>query len=478
MHRNTHLDGSAGLRPKRLETRPLFALESADGDRPPEFRLYDGLQDGCDQCAPVGKSSQQQELVIVDGSCTELRRLHSELALVDHGERSVLFSVLYPQADHVTNPVQLIRNTVFEHNSLSLVHLLLRVEDGNLVFGRELIDANSLLGDEDQQTFWRSALCIGAEVLCYDMLVTDFSKEGESIPSELVHPLRLPPVLMAVEQEALVFDGSGSAVPVTESVLMLSPASGKIAAATVKISDGFVAGEDELVYTPDTPHNTVAEMISGKFNAQTGVLELSGTASAMLYGEALKGVYFLNNSSNPSDHLREIEITVSDAGVVSNVMTRPVTVYPVDDSPQNSDVSLIDQTSTFSDAIKAIECSGAEPLFTIIEPAYGFDILKNGEPVFSFTRADIDNGSIALSQDAEESSNGTIYLEVDDGQGAIFGVVVSVGKFGAVPDHGLEGVPGLESRFTAEPHDLVPPDDSQDSAPDGDDQGDDLRYGT
>lgn len=488
MYRNTHLEGSSKHASRRLEPRPLILLESSEDGRPAEFKFPDSSDlkeqvrksgSGARYTDPAlnAEHSTKRELVIIDGSCTELRRIHSELAMVDYAERTLFFSMLYPQADHVTNPLQLIRNAVFEFENLDVVHLLLRVEAGELVFGREVVFAHSLLGDEVQQVNWREALCVDAEILCYESLVTEFTSDLEAIPSELVHPLQLPPVLMALEQEALVVDGSDSAVQVTESVLTLSPASGKIAAAMVRISDGFVAGEDELIYAPDPSSDAVAGMISARFDHRSGVLELFGTASPMLYGEALKRVYFINNSPNPADHLREIEITVSDAGVVSNVMTRPVTVYPVDAPTSDAQLLHSAQSNTFADAIMAIDCPVAAE-FSIIEPAYGFDVVKNGVPVFKFTRSEVDRGLITLVQDDEEITTGTIYLEVDDSSGAVFGVVVSVGKFGATPDKGGSLYNGLASPFSAEPHNLGPSDPSTQNKPDVDGPGDDLRFGT
>ncbi len=482
LYRNTYLEHSSRTDSRKLEARPLILLENSGGGRPPEFKLFGNASEpkpynGGEGEAGAVERNSNRELVIIDGSCTELRRLHSELALVDYGERAMFFSMLYPQAHHLDNPLQLIRNTIFEFEDLAVVHLLLRVEAGRLVFGREPVFAKTLLGDEQQQLRWSSALCLNAEVLCYKSLVTEFGPEADSIPSELVHPLQLPPVLMALEQEALVVDSRDTGVQVTESVLTLSPASGKIAAATVRISDGFVAGEDQLVYAPDPSSDAVAGMISGSFDDVTGVLELRGNASPMLYGEALKRVYFINNSANPADHLRQIEITVSDSGVVSNVMTRPVTVYPVDALRADSQHSQSASKGTFADAVLAIDCPGGDAEFSIIEPAYGFEVVNDGVPVFCFRRSEIERGLITLVQDDPSLNSGTIYLEVDDGSGAVFGVVVSVGKFGAKPDKGGGHAEGLQSPYNAEPGDLNQGGQSSRNGPDVD-GADDRGFGT
>ncbi len=473
-----------GLPSDRLKSHPLCVLNAEVGERLPEIRtdVSNLLLDPDIFGSEVEMQSKggRRELVVIDGSCTELRRLHSELTLQEYSDCEVFFEMLYPQADHVTNPLQLIRDTVYQYQGLSGIHLLLRVEAGERIFGRELVSAESLLGGENQLGHWQGALCKQAVIICYEQ-ITDYAPAQQVIPSELVHPLRLPPVLMAVEQEALVFSGNDTAVQVTESVLTLSPQSGTIAAATIRISDGFVAGEDELVYLPDSPATVAGDMITGNFDSERGILELAGVASSKAYGEALKQVYFINNSCTPADHLREIEITVSDSGVVSNVMTRPVTVYPVDNLPALDTLSNPAHKNTFSDSIKALDCSvcsdaGAvvDVVFTIIEPAYGFDVLKNGKPVFEFFRSDIEAGSISLFQDCPEVSSGTIYLEVDDGSDAAFGVVVSVGEFGATPDHGLDNIAGPEAPFTAEPHDLRPPP----GGAAGRDADDDRQFGT
>jgi len=66
--------------------------------------------------------------------------------------------------------------------------------------------------------------------------------------------------------------------------------------------------------------------------------------------------------------------------------------------------------------------------FTIIEPAYGFDVLRLGNPVFSFTLDDVERGYINLVQEGDSVAPGNIYIEIDSGVDGVFGVVVAVGS--------------------------------------------------
>jgi hypothetical protein len=139
--------------------------------------------------------------------------------------------------------------------------------------------------------------------------------------------------------DAPVLGGGGNSVTFEEDTtgVILDPSltvsdadSATLASATVTISAGLVAGEDRLDYTD-------GDGITGSYDAATGVLTLTGTATQAQYQAALRRVRYRNaNTATPSDAQRTVQFRVNDGAASSNVSTATVTtvdVNPVDDAP-------------------------------------------------------------------------------------------------------------------------------------------------
>ncbi|NLX05086.1 MAG: DUF4347 domain-containing protein, partial [Phycisphaerae bacterium] len=97
--------------------------------------------------------------------------------------------------------------------------------------------------------------------------------------------------------------------------------------ATVTISAGYVNGQDVLAFTNQSG-------ITGSWNASTGVLTLSGTATRANYQTALRSVTYTNTSDAPNTATRTVSFQITDAaGKTSSAATRNITVTAVNDSP-------------------------------------------------------------------------------------------------------------------------------------------------
>jgi hypothetical protein len=89
----------------------------------------------------------------------------------------------------------------------------------------------------------------------------------------------------------------------------------------------FAPAEDALAFADQNG-------ISGSYNASTGVLTLSGTASLANYETAIRSVTYENSSENPSDASRRLRFQVTDSSGASSVpSTRDIFVTPVNDAP-------------------------------------------------------------------------------------------------------------------------------------------------
>ena len=76
---------------------------------------------------------------------------------------------------------------------------------------------------------------------------------------------------------------------------------------------GFASAEDTLGFTNENG-------ISGSYNATTGVLTLSGTATVAQYQAALRSVTYANSSDAPSAASRTVSFQVTDGAASSNAL--------------------------------------------------------------------------------------------------------------------------------------------------------------
>ncbi|MBF0420843.1 MAG: DUF4347 domain-containing protein, partial [Magnetococcales bacterium] len=104
--------------------------------------------------------------------------------------------------------------------------------------------------------------------------------------------------------------------------------------ATVQITGNYLASEDIL-------HFTNQAGITGSWNAVTGTLTLTGTASKASYQTALRSITYQNtNNDNPSIANRTVTFSVTDGnsngqgiGALTTTATRDIVVQAVNDAP-------------------------------------------------------------------------------------------------------------------------------------------------
>lgn len=126
-----------------------------------------------------------------------------------------------------------------------------------------------------------------------------------------------------------VFTENGAPVVVNAALTLSDVDSATLTGATVKIVANFASGEDVLSFTAQGG-------ITGSYNAQTGILTLSGSASLADYQAVLRSVAYENTSGNPSNAPRTIEFQVNDGSAqhsASNVVSTVVEVSPANDAP-------------------------------------------------------------------------------------------------------------------------------------------------
>ena len=163
--------------------------------------------------------------------------------------------------------------------------------------------------------------------------------------------------------------------PAIDAALTVSDADNPtLAGATVSIG-GFLAG-DGLNFTNQNG-------ITGSYNALTGVLTLSGTASVAAYQAALESVTFSSISHNPTsfgtDSSRSISWAVNDGTLSSNLATTTINITAGNDAPvisnvsgsvstnQNTPVTLKASTGTVTD----VDAAPSDLLLATLSVAHG-----------------------------------------------------------------------------------------------------------
>ncbi|WP_418642683.1 Ig-like domain-containing protein [Vibrio chaetopteri] len=195
----------------------------------------------------------------------------------------------------------------------------------------------------------------------------------------------------------------------------------------------------EIKFTNPQANDSLGFNLSGTLPAGLVVVEtatlitITGEASSADYEAALKLLEFSNDSQDPSDVSRQIEITVyDDQNLASNVATSTINIVPVNDPPESEDfsfsidgndpVSVVFDTGTGtiegegSDHISDIEddADSTQVEVTITELPIGGTLFYNGVAI---TQTNVDN---------EETFDPTqiTYQPDADAQGFVLGTKV------------------------------------------------------
>ena len=178
----------------------------------------------------------------------------------------------------------------------------------------------------------------------------------------------------------LTYTEGDPATPVAPGLTVTDADAGAtITGGSVAFTANFAAAEDQLVFA-----NQLG--ITGSYNAGTGVLTLTGTASPADYQTALRSVSYVNSSNAPSTQLRELTFTVTDDTGRDGSDTRDIEVVAVDDAPTAVD----DSETVLEDA-----------------PATTIDVLTNdidpdGGPMNVVSATDPADGTVVVALDGSD----------------------------------------------------------------------------
>ncbi|WOH82240.1 cadherin domain-containing protein [Bradyrhizobium sp. BEA-2-5] len=139
-----------------------------------------------------------------------------------------------------------------------------------------------------------------------------------------VTPVNDPPVVTA--GHTLNYTENQAATAFDPAITVSDVDNTTLTGATVQITGNYANGQDVLAFTSQNG-------ITGSFNAGTGMLTLTGTASVADYQAALASVTYQNTSDNPSGLARTVTIIANNGTANSTPVTGTINVTPVNDPP-------------------------------------------------------------------------------------------------------------------------------------------------
>lgn len=128
-----------------------------------------------------------------------------------------------------------------------------------------------------------------------------------------------PPALSGVPSAALAYVRGAVAEKLAPNAVVLDADGINLYGATIQITGNYQNGQDVLAVTNGSG-------ITGSFDAATGKLTLSGTASLASYQAVLRTATYKTNSSGASTATRTITLIVNDGLSVSSAVTRTITL--------------------------------------------------------------------------------------------------------------------------------------------------------
>ncbi|WFP52110.1 cadherin domain-containing protein [Methylomonas sp. EFPC3] len=155
---------------------------------------------------------------------------------------------------------------------------------------------------------------------------------GSGITTVNITAVNDAPVISAVEAASLAYTENASATVVTATLTLADLDNANLTGATVQITGNFATGQDVLAFSDQNG-------ITGSWNATTGTLTLSGSATVAQYQTALRSVTYQNTSDTPSTASRTVSFSVTDGTTASNVATRSIAVTAVNDAPTFSNLN-------------------------------------------------------------------------------------------------------------------------------------------
>ena len=230
--------------------------------------------------------------------------------------------------------------------------------------------------------------------------------------------LNEPPELVTTAGEVDYVE-NGPPVVIDPGLTLSDPDNAYLTRATVELSGVWEVGEDTLAFAPQPG-------ISGHFDQNSGILTLTGEATAAAYQAALRSVTYFNDSENPTPGVRTILFRAKDDVDLAEVSTKTINVTAVNDQP--SFTVGANQTVDEDAGLQTIEgwATGVSAgALDESDQVLTFEVTGNSNSgLFSFAPAvDPASGGLTFTPAADASGTATITLVLSDDGGVTDGGV-------------------------------------------------------
>ncbi|MBX3680413.1 MAG: DUF4347 domain-containing protein, partial [Rhodocyclaceae bacterium] len=205
------------------------------------------------------------------------------------------------------------------------------------------------------------------------------------------------PVLV-VNSTPLVY-GAGQVVSIDPALSLTDVDSATLVSATVRFSAGYIRSEDTLAFV-----NQLG--ITGSFNASTGRLTLTGTATVADYQTALRSVTYQDVNGTPTQGTLRVSFTVNDGLVDSNVAVRTLNI--VDDEPPRAS----DDSATVSEGAAVLANLAANDSDNNNQLNLGSIVIKTG-PAHGALVVNGD-GTVTYTHDGSETLSDSFTYTIKD----------------------------------------------------------------
>ena len=200
----------------------------------------------------------------------------------------------------------------------------------------------------------------------------------------------------------------GQIFDVIPALTIADPDDTNIESATVAITSGFAGLQDVLAFTDQNG-------ITGTYDADNGILTLTGSASLADYETAFQKVTYENTSDDPSTAIRTLSITVNDGDAYSNVVTRDITVIPINDAPTGSPTTVladgtedVPYTVTATQLLEGFSDAEGDTLSVANLAASNGTVTDNGDGTYTITPTADFNGTMTLTYDVTDGNGGSL----------------------------------------------------------------------
>jgi hypothetical protein len=201
--------------------------------------------------------------------------------------------------------------------------------DGNpLTFTVGAPAHGTLSGTAPNLTYTPAAGYDGADSFTFSVSDGSLSSAAATV-SITVTAVDDPPVTTA--SGTLAYTENDPPTAIAPALTVTDADSANLTGATAQITGNHVAADD-LLALPVQPG------ITAVFDAPTGMLTLSGSATVAAYQAALRAVTYANSSDDPGNAPRTVTFKSRDAGGFGRSAARTITIAPVNDGP--TDIAL------------------------------------------------------------------------------------------------------------------------------------------